>query len=131
MKLATREWLELAETDLRAATVLCGDEFLTAAVAFHCQQTVEKAFKAIIEEKNLPLPKTHDLQRLLGVIRQSVPIEIDEDQLDILNQVYVSSRYPMDLGILPSGRPTSGEARQMYTFARQAFEKIGSLLGKR
>lgn len=48
MKPATREWLELSEVDLRAAGTLCPDPLLTAAVAFHSQQAVEKAFKAII-----------------------------------------------------------------------------------
>ena len=117
------------KTDLRAAAALRSDELLTTAVAFHCQQAVEKALKAIIEEENLPLPKTHDLGRLLGILRQSVHFEVDEDQLDILNQVYVSGRYPMDMGILPTGRPSLDEAAQMVTFAVQVFERVTSVLG--
>lgn len=131
MKPAAQEWLELARKDLRAATVLGSDPSLTAVVAFHCQQAVEKAFKAVIEEKALSLQRTHDLQRLLGIICQLVAIEIDADQLDILNQVYISSRYPMDLGILPTGQPTAGEAQQMLVFAEEVLDRVGSLLDER
>jgi HEPN domain-containing protein len=131
MKPATQEWLELGQTDLHAASALCEDEALTAVVAFHCQQAVEKAFKAIIEERSLRLPKTHDLQRLLGIVQQAVHLELDGDQLDVLNQVYVSSRYPMDLGIFPSGRPSLEEARQIHAFAEQVFSEVASLLRQR
>jgi len=131
MKPATREWLDLAAVDLRAAGTLCPDPLLTAAVAFHSQQAVEKAFKAIIEEHTLPLPRSHDLERLLGIVREAVPLALDEDRLDVLNQVYVSSRYPMEVGILPTGRPTPAEARQMYAFAQQVVEEVASILGWR
>lgn len=128
MKPATRQWLDLADTDLRAAETLCEDESLTRAVAFHCQQAVEKALKAFLEEKGLPLVKTHDLRRLLGMVRQSVPIETDDDQLDVINQIYVSSRYPLNLGMLPAGPPTQREVRAMYSFAQEIVERIAVLL---
>jgi HEPN domain-containing protein len=129
MKPATRQWLELADADLRAAATLSADASLTAAAAFHCQQAVEKAFKAIMEEKGVPLVKTHDLGRLLGIIQQVAVIDVDEDRLDILNQVYVSSRYPADLGMLPGGQPSSAEVQEMHAFARGIVQRVTTLLG--
>jgi HEPN domain-containing protein len=34
-------------------------------VCFHCQQSVEKYLKALLEELNRAIPKTHDLEELL------------------------------------------------------------------
>ena len=49
MKASTRQWLEFAQTDLRSCENNLHDEFVTNVVAFHAQQAVEKAFKALIE----------------------------------------------------------------------------------
>ena len=53
MKAITQEWLNFAKTDIIVAKNSLADEYITNAVAFHSQQTVEKCFKAIIEENNL------------------------------------------------------------------------------
>lgn len=47
MKPTTHEWLIRAADDLSAAQVLLFRPDLTNMVAFHAQQTVEKAFKAV------------------------------------------------------------------------------------
>lgn len=52
MKQTTQEWLIRATEDLSAAQVLLSRPDLTNMVAFHAQQTVEKAFKAV-RSKNL------------------------------------------------------------------------------
>ena len=49
MKKQVEERLEFATVDLRSAKKLLEDETLTQSAAFHLHQTVEKAFKAIIE----------------------------------------------------------------------------------
>jgi len=64
MKQTTKDWLAVAEDDLLAAKTLSRDERLTSLVSFHCQQCLEKCFKAIIEEQNKPALKSHDLLRL-------------------------------------------------------------------
>ena len=46
MKPETADWVEVAESDLRAARIVL-DEGLLQQTVFHCQQTVEKLLKAI------------------------------------------------------------------------------------
>ncbi|MCD6172184.1 MAG: HEPN domain-containing protein [Sulfurimonas sp.] len=56
-------------------------------------------------------------------------IHIDnEDLLEDLNALYIDSRYPGDMGLLPSGKPTQQEAKEFYDFAKQIFNEVGELL---
>jgi HEPN domain-containing protein len=55
-------WLGRARQDLRAAEVLLGAEPpLAGDAAFHSQQAVEKALKALLTHHERPFGKTHDL----------------------------------------------------------------------
>jgi len=53
---------------------------------------------------------------------------LDEDTLSLLNKLYISSRYPGELDLLPTGAPTLGEARDFAHFARHTLEQISGLL---
>jgi len=64
MKETTKDWLTFAEDDLIAAKTLSNDDRLTSLVSFHCQQCLEKCFKAVIEEQDKSFVKSHDLLRL-------------------------------------------------------------------
>jgi HEPN domain-containing protein len=62
----------------------------------------------LIEEKDKPFIKSHDLLRL----QQNADIQLSEEEtilLDMINEVYIDSRYPGDLGLLPHGKPTTSE----------------------
>jgi HEPN domain-containing protein len=69
MKKLVADWLMLAEQDIRTASVIINEEHLTNIVAFHCQQAIEKYFKAYILENGRPLLKIHDLPKLYGIIK--------------------------------------------------------------
>ncbi|RKX81689.1 MAG: hypothetical protein DRP57_11550 [Spirochaetes bacterium] len=43
---------------------LLNEKELTQSVTSHSHQTVEKSLKAILENKNIRIPKTHDLEKL-------------------------------------------------------------------
>jgi len=121
MKETTRQWLEFAEKDLKACEKLLDDTFLTNVVAFHSQQVIEKCFKAIIEESNLQLPRIHSLSRLYGLIQNTTSFDIDLLMLQKADTVYSSSRYPIDLGLMPDGNPTLQYAQQLFEFAEYIF----------
>jgi HEPN domain-containing protein len=58
-------WLSRAGLDLRAAEVdLDADPPLLADAAFHCQQAVEKALKALLTHHDHLFRKTHDIGEL-------------------------------------------------------------------
>lgn len=100
---------------------------MTHITAFHAQQCVEKAMKAILEEYEIDYPKIHKLVKL----KTLVPVElkdIDEDMLFILDDLYIESRYPGELGLLPNGKPTLEDAKEFYQFAQQLFNQICVIL---
>ena len=68
MKKQVEEWLRFAELDLRSAIKLLEDPTLTQNAAFHIHQSVEKCFKAGIENLNVKIPKIHDLEKLQDIL---------------------------------------------------------------
>ena len=130
MKQTTKEWLLAAEDDLFSAKKLVTEERLTNIVAFHCQQCIEKLVKSVIEEKNLPSLKSHDLLRLFA----RAEISLDEKDmlvLAVINEVYIDARYPGDMGLLPQGKPTIEEAQSFIDFAEKTSTQIKQILAKK
>jgi HEPN domain-containing protein len=128
MKAITREWLARAADDLAAARLLLTQADLTNVVAFHAQQAVEKVLKAAIEELHLDLVRTHSLTRLYELVRSHYPIVDDVDMLDRLEAVYIDTRYPGEMGLLPYGKPAPKEATALYHFAQDVFQKVQSCI---
>lgn len=61
----TQGWLRKAASDLRAAKHdLAASPPLLSDTAFHCQQAVEKVFKAFLMWHDVPFRKTHSLEEL-------------------------------------------------------------------
>jgi HEPN domain-containing protein len=52
----------------------------------------------------------------------------DEEILEDLNDLYIDSRYPGDMGLLPYGKPTLKDAKEFYTFANDIFQRTCALL---
>ncbi len=123
MKVITQQWLEYANADLKSCENNITDNFLTNIVAFHSQQTVEKCFKAIIEENSLKLERVHNLFKLHSIIETYITYEIDLEKIELLDKVYTSSRYPSELGLLPFGKPNTEQVTDMYKFAKYLYEK--------
>lgn len=123
MKPTTKEWITAAEDDLLSANKLSSEERLTNIVAFHCQQCLEKGFKALIEEQGKSSVKSHDLLRLKDLAEVSLS-ETENLILATINEVYIDSRYPGDMGLMPHGKPTIAETKEFIRFSEALFERI-------
>jgi len=122
-----KEWLRAAMDDLKIISKIIDMVDLSHMIAFHSQQSIEKSFKALIEHKGLKVPKQHDLLKLQDMIR----IELDfgnDSLLDTLNELYIDSRYPGDMGLLPYGKPTLEDAKEFYEFAKSVFDRVCGIL---
>ncbi len=96
------QWLDMAATDLRVARHLFDTCYPQPyeVICYHCQQSAEKAIKALIIAQGAPggMPKLHDLSFLLNQIKKMVPIEERiYDYADTLTPYGVSVRYPNEL----------------------------------
>jgi HEPN domain-containing protein len=123
MKEITNEWLLAAKDDLKAAKTLLSDASLTNLVAFHAQQCIEKSFKALAEENSIAIPKTHDLIRLYQLIK-GLTADIDMEILYDVNELYIDSRYPGEMGLMPNGKPSFTEAEVFVDFSALILSQI-------
>ena len=128
MKRITSEWLKSAKSDLDTIEEILSNDQLTHVVAFHSQQCIEKTFKAIVEEFELSSIKTHDLITLKNTISSVYSESIDDDLLSVLNKLYIDSRYPGDLGLLPDGKPDIDDAKRFYENSKEIYENVRSFL---
>ena len=125
MRRQTKAWLDSARDDLRVVEEILDNEDLTHMVAFHCQQSIEKSFKAVLEEFEQIVPRIHDLITLRTQAEKYISLTAESALLDQLNELYMDARYPSDLGLLPGGKPPQDLAQEMYYFARKMCESIG------
>ena len=131
MKKSTKGWINFASNDLKAAKLILdnNDEILNLAL-FHCQQCLEKIIKAVLENHNLKIPKVHSLEKLYAELPDEFKksVEIDEEFINLIDDIYISSRYPIDLGLLPTGNASKKEALVIYqkteTLMNEILEKI-------
>ena len=90
--LATR-LLGLAADDLAAAKTLLDAESSPLIVGFHCQQAVEKALKAVLAERGVNFPYTHDVGLLIQLCEDAAAALPEELHLDRLTSFAVQARY--------------------------------------
>ncbi len=71
----TLEWVQTAEADWKMLQLARRelDPDLYNRICFDAQQCIEKYLKAWLQEANIPMPRTHDLNALLALIVPSQP----------------------------------------------------------
>ncbi|MBS3096716.1 HEPN domain-containing protein [Candidatus Woesearchaeota archaeon] len=90
MKEEVKRWMKQAQEDYETAKFnFDGKKYKSAA--FWCQQSAEKAFKALLIKKTNKFPKIHDLTKLAKL--NESPLRILELCAKI-NPAYTASRYP-------------------------------------
>ena len=124
MRSQAKAWLDSARDDLRVVEQIIGQDELTHMAAFHCQQAIEKSFKAVLEEYEQSVEKIHDLITLHSQTEKYLNLKIESDLLNQLNRHYIDARYPSDLGLLPGGKPPKELSKKMYRLARRICETI-------
>ena len=123
MRRFTKEWLIASSDDLLTIHEIKEIEHLTHIVAFHAQQSVEKSLKALIEEYEIDIPKMHQLSKLQNILKGKIET-LDESMLTMLDELYIDSRYPGDMGLLPHGKPSLEDAEEFYMFAQDVLQKV-------
>lgn len=117
-------WLARAKSNLaRARLGRTSPEVAWEDPCFDAQQAAEKALKALLIALGIPFPKTHDLERLLALVRPHLPVPPELEALARLNPFAVAGRYPGDL-------PEAAEEdwREALQLAERAVAWVESLL---
>lgn len=123
MKQETAEWLEQAQTDLRAAGILlaAGDWWTPL---FHCQQALETLMKAILVEKEGRFPESHNLRHLARESHLYEEMSSEEKELLLrLDTYYMGIRYP-DARRKLRAELSPDYSRREFDLTREAFRWI-------
>jgi len=117
MRKEAEAWLTIAGEELQSAEYLL-DKRLFRMVCNHAQQCVEKTLKALLAEREIESPRTHNILDLNTAVKKLgyEPRLADEDAI-FLTSLY-RSRYPSSLGLLPAGEPTEQDAQAAVRIAR-------------
>jgi HEPN domain-containing protein len=126
-----KAWIELAHRDLIAAKELINNEYLCNIVLFHSQQTIEKCLKALLEQNNINPPKIHGINKLFSLLPELIKekITLNDFEMNLIDDIYIDTRYPSNFGLLPSGFPSQEEAREVLEIADRIFNQTITLTG--
>lgn len=85
------------EDELTCRSILKHRDAPPAPACFTAQQMAEKYLKALFIFHSKDFPKIHDLKRLATLIEPFEPDIFDrEEEFNILNKYYATTRYPGD-----------------------------------
>src|ERR1700722_3469809 len=112
MKRETSKWVHKAETDWVVAHKLAGETPPPRdVVCFHCQQAAEKYLKALMQEKGLVVPRTHELADIVDLLLPGdATLARLRRKADSLTRYAVDYRYP---GEMASKRQMEAALRQV------------------
>lgn len=123
MKDETRVWLNYAEENLKAARVLL-EQGLYNPCLQNIQQSVEKALNALLLEKVHSYRKTHSITELVQLLAdQQIIISLNEDDCDLLDSIYLPSKYPLD-GVLPDFEPDTELCSRCVMLAEEVLGQV-------
>ena len=128
-RLASRypcSWVEKAGRDLRLAELAAGEGFGEEA-AFHAQQAVEKALKALITARGERPPKTHDIDVLLARLER-LGVEVGEEwreEASALTAYGVEARYPGPPIAMEEAERAIDTARAVLEWVKEKLRELG------
>jgi HEPN domain-containing protein len=100
-----------------------GSEPFHDQLCFHCQQSTEKYLKALLEELGQPVPRTHILRDLQGLLLPHHPsLRSLQRGLKFLTRFAVGIRYPGDAA-------TKRQAQAALRWAERVRTACRTLIG--
>ena len=125
-------WLNTADDDYETASILCTNKKF-AQCCFHCQQSAEKAVKAVYYNADED-PWGHSIFKLITEIsNEAAHAHFNKltDTAKRLDQYYIPTRYPNGLpGTIPSETYGTQDAKDALDAAGKIIAAAKKLIGK-
>lgn len=120
------EWFKKGDSDLRSAEILIKEEHPpTDTACFHCQQAAEKYLKGYLTLQKVDFLKSHDLDYLLKLCKESNHKFVDyEEAALVLNKYGIEPRYPADIPVYYSVEETKAAiklAKEIIRFIKKVI----------
>jgi HEPN domain-containing protein len=130
MKDETKIWLDYAAENLESAKILLNSSLFNSCLQ-NVQQTVEKLLKSLFAEFSYKLIKTHSIAKLKQVLKEhGMAIDISEDDCDLLDTIYLPSKYPIS-SVIPDYQPDAEICDQCIAIAEQVEQSVKKILEKK
>ena len=130
MKDETKMWLDYAAENLESARILLKSSLFNACLQ-NVQQCVEKLLKALLVEFSYKLIKTHSITKLSQSLKENgVTIDISEDECDLLDTIYLPSKYPIG-SVIPDYEPDTEVCRQCLEIAQQVEKSVREIMAEK
>lgn len=114
------EWMRRARSDLILANMVENEEIAPEIIAFHAQQAVEKALKALLIQRQVDFPRTHIIGVLLTLCKESgYRFEENVEEAARMSDYAVIARYPGEMSEV-----TRQEAKTTADLADQVFDWV-------
>jgi len=118
-----RQWLTYAEDNLKAAKLLLQQNLYNPCLQ-NIQQSIEKSLKALLLEKAGSYRQTHAITELVQMLLTvGVTIHISEDDCDLLDAIYLPSKYPLG-GVLPDFDPDQDLCERCLLLAETVIDQV-------
>ena len=123
MKDETKIWMKSADENLKSARLLLDGSLFNACLQ-NIQQSVEKSLKALLVEFSIKLIKTHSIGKLTAALAEhDVDVDITEDERDLLDTIYLPSKYPLG-GVIPDFEPDADICRQCLSISKKVIKSV-------
>ena len=123
------EWIGKAQGDYYSAAILADSDnpYVLPNVCFHCQQSVEKIFKAYIIAKEGSFLKKHNLDELLGQCRRhSSDFGDFIPACQVLNTYEGTTRYPSSRRYLRADMERAlNDTYEILNFTKTKLKELG------
>jgi HEPN domain-containing protein len=115
-----RTWLLYAGENLQVAEMTLQAGLLNPCLQ-NAQQAVEKALKAIRVGRNMSARRTHSIRDLnRDLVAEGIKTGLSEEDCDLLDSIYVSSKYPLD-SVLPDSLPDLDVCQRCVGLAKRVL----------
>ncbi len=64
------------------------------------------------------------------LLQKKMKLDVDLNLIKKLDEVYISTRYPSDLGLLPVGKPSIQDATELYDFANMIYRNVRKIFSE-
>ncbi len=128
-EIAAQSWLGQARRELGSCPdLLLGGYF--EQVCFHSQQAAEKALKALVYLQGARRVLGHSCINLIKQLKETHPsLAAFEESACLLDQVYISSRYPIDdMQVAPYELFPRSQAEDLMARAREIVDEAGRII---
>ena len=108
----SKNWLLYATDNYNAAYILLDSRLYNPCLQ-NIQQAIEKYLKTIFVDKNIKLAKTHNILYLVEKLKENnIYIDIDDNEIDIIDSIYLESKYPFGGSVLANFVPDKEFCKQ-------------------